>query len=235
MIVKCPHCSTQLKLNEGIIKNLKNLPAGKTLKVQCVNCKKTFSLSGTLVAGGEREVFEKNARRQASQVAVRPPAAPSLDWLARGEVDEDKKIDGVPRAMVLFSDIKGKKELIKAVEDLGYQVEEAVSVEKALSLMYFTSYSLVFMHTDYEKGDLENSQFHNYMCSLPMSRRRNIFYVLVGDDRTTMYDLEALTLSVNLTVNSRDVKYISILLRKAIPEYEELFGAWMEELRLAGK
>ncbi|MCK9174262.1 MAG: zinc-ribbon domain-containing protein [Desulforhopalus sp.] len=235
MIVKCPNCPAQLKLDDGIENNLKNLPVGKTIKIQCGNCKETFSLSETVVAGGGQGAFEKDARRKAPQLAVRPPGAPSLDWLTRGVVDEDKNIDGVPRALVLFPDIKEKKELIKSVEDLGYQVEEAVSVEEALSVMYFASYSLVFMHTDYEKGDLENSQFHNYMCSLPMSRRRNIFYVLVGDNCTTMYDLEALTLSVNLTVNSREVKYISILLRKAIPEYEELFGAWMEELRLAGK
>jgi predicted Zn finger-like uncharacterized protein len=234
MIVKCPHCSTQLKLNEGIINNLKKLPAGKTLKVQCVNCQETFSLSGAV--GGGQSAAEGTARsKKAPQVPVRPPGAPSLDWLARGEIEEDKSIEGVPRALVLFPDIKEKKELINAVEDLGYQVEEAVSVEDALSLMYFASYSLVFMHSDYEKGDLENSQFHNYMCNLPMSRRRDIFYVLVGDDRTTMYDLEALTLSANLTVNSKEVKYISTLLRKAIPEYEELFGAWMEELQLAGK
>ena len=68
-----------------------------------------------------------------------------------------------------------------------------------------------------------------------MSRRRYIFYVLIGEQFKTLYDLQALSCSANLVVNDAEIPYIGIVLKKAIPEYEALFGPLMEELRIAGK
>ena len=68
-----------------------------------------------------------------------------------------------------------------------------------------------------------------------MARRRFIFYVLVGQEFKTLYDLQALAYSANLVVNGMEVTFMGTILRKAIPEYEVLFGPLMEELHIAGK
>ena len=68
-----------------------------------------------------------------------------------------------------------------------------------------------------------------------MSRRRYIFYVLIGEQFETLYDLQALANSVNLVVNDTDVPFIGTVLKKAIPEFETLFGPLMEELHVVGK
>ena len=73
------------------------------------------------------------------------------------------------------------------------------------------------------------------MCNLPMERRRYIFYIIIGDNFHTLYDLEALAYSANLTVNSSDLQHLDIVLRKSIPAYEELFGPFLEELNAYGK
>jgi hypothetical protein len=83
--------------------------------------------------------------------------------------------------------------------------------------------------------DLENSSFHRFLRSLNMSRRRYIFYVLIGEEFKTLYDLQALASSANLVVNDNDIPHFSLLLRKSIPEYETLFGPLMEELRMSGR
>ena len=82
---------------------------------------------------------------------------------------------------------------------------------------------------------LTQSQFHAYMRTMEMARRRFIFYVLMGPDFKTFYNLEALANSANLVVNEKDSVKFDIILRKAIPEYEELFGAFMTELRVQGR
>ena len=84
-------------------------------------------------------------------------------------------------------------------------------------------------------GTLEQSTFHAYMRSLTMERRRYIFYILIGNDFHTLYNLEALAYSANLTVNSSDLSHLDIVLRKSIPDYEELFGPFLEELNAYGK
>jgi hypothetical protein len=73
------------------------------------------------------------------------------------------------------------------------------------------------------------------MRALPMNRRRYMFYILLGDAFHTLYNLEALAHSANLTVNTSDLRHLDIILRKAIPTYEELFGAFLEELGAQGK
>ncbi len=68
-----------------------------------------------------------------------------------------------------------------------------------------------------------------------MSRRRYIFYVLIGEEFDTLYDLQALAYSANLVINDADIPYVGTVLKKAIPEFEALFGPLMEELRVIGK
>lgn len=73
------------------------------------------------------------------------------------------------------------------------------------------------------------------MRNLAMTRRRYIFYILIGPEFHTLYYLQALVHSANLVVNEKDLLNLNLALRKAIPVYEELFGPFMEELTSAGR
>jgi hypothetical protein len=73
------------------------------------------------------------------------------------------------------------------------------------------------------------------MRKLPMDRRRYIFYILIAEQFHTLYNLEALAYSANLTVNTADLHHLDVVLRKSIPTYEELFGPMLEELGVYGK
>jgi len=63
-----------------------------------------------------------------------------------------------------------------------------------------------------------------------MLKRRFIFYILIGPEFSTLYDLEALSNSANLVVNTQEIPELLTILRKAIPRYEDLFGSLMAEL-----
>ena len=101
--------------------------------------------------------------------------------------------------------------------------------------MRFVNYAAVFLHTGFEPGGIRNGQFHQYMRDMNMNRRRYIFYVLVGEQFSTLYDLQAMASSANVVVNDAEIPYIATVLKKAIPEYEELFGPLMEELQASGR
>jgi len=103
-----------------------------------------------------------------------------------------------------------------------------------MTRMQFVNYASVVLHSQFEKSGLEGT-FHSYMRTMNMAKRRYIFYVLIGSEFNTMYNLQALACSANLVVNDKDIQRFSLLLRKTIPEYETLFGPLMEELRLAGR
>jgi hypothetical protein len=85
------------------------------------------------------------------------------------------------------------------------------------------------------EGNLDESSFHDHMRTLTMERRRYIFYILMGAHLHTLYNLEALAHSANLTVSTADLRHLDVVLRKAIHAYEELFGPLLDELSTYGK
>lgn len=240
MVVTCPHCQKQLKLNEKVWANINKLEPGRKIKVKCVHCSAPLGLERDS-GGGNGAVRAVPIETSLAGVGgkmtskVRPPSPPAIDWLQDGVFEDKDIVEDIPRALVLFPEMESRKIIVKAAEDFGYLVEQVNTPEEAIDKMRFVNYAAVFLHDQYESGGIEESKFHQYMKRMAMAKRRYIFYILIGEQFRTLYDLEALSYSVNLVVNDNETKYINTLLRKTIPEYEELFGPIMEEIRIAGK
>jgi hypothetical protein len=229
MAINCPNCSTQLKLSTKNRQTLAALPAGKKIKVQCNGCSRPFSIDRNSLTA-----VSTAANRQSS-AAVRPPEPPLIDWLKDGTFEDREVVEDIPKALILFPEIPAKSIFVSAAEEFGYLVEQVRQPQEAIEKMRFVNYAAIFLHQEYEKVGIENGTVHHYMRQLNMARRRYMFYVLIGRQFQTLYDLQALAYSANLVVNDKHTEYISTLLRKAIPEYEMLFGPLMEEIRMAGK
>ncbi len=137
------------------------------------------------------------------------------------------------KVLILMPDGPGRDAVEKAFTDLGYKAEFPESNEDAMAQMRFVPVAAVVLHAEFE-GDFINSTFHKYMEDLPMSVRRSMYYVLVGKDFSTLYDLEALSYSVNVVVNDAEVEHMEIILKKGMQDYKELFGPYLETLKVAG-
>ncbi len=226
MLTHCPFCQKSLELtneqNSRLEQALSQLLPGKILTMKCPLCRSAITLDKTGFP----------PQNPANQVL--PPPPPSLDWLKSGLYQGEDKVEDVPMALVLHHPDEQRKHIGEALETVGYQVFMADTIVDAMERMRFVNFSCVALQANLE-GTIEQSTFHIYMRNLPMERRRYIFYILIGDNFHTLYDLEALACSANLTVNSSDLRHLDIVLRKSIPAYEELFGPFLEELNAYGK
>jgi hypothetical protein len=117
-----------------------------------------------------------------------------------------------------------------AFGEMGYQPTYVRSAEEAISKMQFMNFEAVVLHSRFEGDGLDGSAVHQYMREMAMSRRRYVFYVLVGPEFRTLYDLEALANSANLVVNDNDAGYFSIILKRGMNDYNDLFGPYLEAL-----
>ncbi len=216
MISQCPHCKENLRFSkdqqEKISKALTILEKGKHLTLKCPQCKQAIKL-------------EKNPPGN----RIKPPAPPNLDWLDTGLYQGEEKVEDVPMALLLHEPSAQKELINSAIQAVGYQVIEEQTAEAAIERMRFVNFACVVYQSGYEET-LEKSAFHNYLRLMSMDRRRFILYILIGSEFNTLYNLEAMAYSANLTINTNDVGHIEVILKKAIPEYEELFGPYMEEL-----
>lgn len=226
MLSPCPHCRKPLQLTDDQLSRLEQalaqLAPGKVLTMKCPLCRGAITLdkSGAVPANHGNQ--------------VQPPPPPDLNWLTSGLYQGEEKVEDVPMALILHQPDEQRERIRESLETVGYQVFLADTVAEAIERMRFVNFSCVALQT--KRGELlEQSPFHTYMRSLAMDRRRYIFYILIGDTFHTLYNLEALAFSANLTVNTTDLHHLDIILRKAIPAYEELFGPFLEELDTYGK
>ncbi|WP_456386301.1 hypothetical protein [Desulfolithobacter sp.] len=226
MISSCPHCQTNLHLSQAqktrLQQALARLESGKSLSIKCPNCHQAIRL------GPEHTTVKENP-------GLRPPPPPDINWLKDGRFETDEKIQDVPMALIMHPDPTMSEKLKTAMESVGYQVMIADSVANARERMQFVNFACVVLHSRFEGNSLDESTFHQFMRKMAMDRRRYVFYILMGPEFHSLYNLQALSLSANLVVNDKDLKYFDTILRKAIPEYEELFGPLLEELGAHGK
>jgi hypothetical protein len=225
MLTHCPFCNTPLQLTgeqtARLEQTLAQLAPDKLLTIKCPKCRKTISLDKTGEASNQAHT-------------VQPPAPPKLDWLTLGLFQNVDKGEDVPTALVLHQNNGQRKIISDALETVGYQVGIVDTVNEAMEGLRFVNFSCIVLQANLE-GPLEQSAFHAYMRNLPMTQRRNIFYILIGPQFHTLYEIEALAHSANLTVNSCDLRHLDTVLRTSIPAYEELFGPMLEERAAYGK
>ena len=225
MLTRCPHCETPLQFKEEqrakLEQALARLVAGKTLAMKCPACQRAIALDRSGEPPQDKEL-------------VPPPPPPNLDWLKTGAFQGEEKVEDVPMALILHVPGDTRTRIGESLEAVGYQTFMVDSATEAMERMRFVNFACIVYQEGLE-GTLAQSTFHAYMRSLSMERRRYIFYILIGDRFHTLYDLEAMANSANLTVNVADLKHLDIVLRKSIPAYEELFGPLFEELGAYGK
>lgn len=224
MTIICKHCSKKLKPSNKIIKGIERLAPGRTLRLPCPQCKKPIILDRSCLSSGAKQPTS----------SVRPPSPPDLTWLKEGTFEEEEIIEDIPQTLILVQPGKKRDIITKAIESIGYQASFAESDEEAMEKMQFETFASVILHTEFSEGNLEKSTFHTFMRNMSMQKRRFIFYILIGPDFSTLYDLEALARSANLVVNDQEVPQLLTILRKAIPKYEELFGSLMAEISAYG-
>lgn len=222
MKITCSACGKSHKSNAKLEASLDKLQPGQKVRIKCSQCGASIPLSRKDLQGG-------------STVSVAPPEPPDTSWLKEGVFDEEEVVSDIPLALVLMKAGEARDKITVVLTGLGYKTETAERTGDVIQKMQFVNYTCVILHTGSVDGGFEENELHRFMTSMEMSRRRYIFYALVGHEFKTFYNLQALAHSANLVVNDSDMHYFGVILRKAIPEYEMLFGPYMDELKIQGK
>lgn len=216
MISQCPHCLKRLNLTkvqqQRIKQTLLKMSPGKTLKTGCPFCKKSIEL-------------------MSEATAVAAPNHPEVNWLSLGNFKKRKFIRDLRLVMIMMGDSQERETVANNFREMGYHPEFVNSAEDGIERMRFVKFAAITLHSSFEEGKMADSLFHAHMQQLPMNIRRYIYYVLIGPEFHTLYDLEALSCSVNVVVNDNDIKHISTILKKGLHEYDDLFGTYLAILK----
>lgn len=227
MNISCNSCNRRFKANAKLEATLEALEPGKQLRIKCIGCGEPILLGAKPSAGTKPPPTDRDPASH-----VKPPGPPDVSWLSDGTLeDEDDVVGDIPQALVMMAAGDERDEVAGVLSNLGYLVERMDDIDQAIERMRFFDYACIVLHSSLVEGPVDENRFHRYLSSMNMSKRRYIIYTLIGPEFETFYDLQALTLSANVVVNSKDLPHLGLILRKAIPDYEGLFGPYLEELK----
>lgn len=242
MNTRCKACGKPLKLSEKVLESLKTLEAGKSIRVKCPQCSQILAFDQSILGNGTSKPqptpepqggFSDTALPETDSIAS--IFSSSQDDLLTDELEEQLLFDDLPLALVLMRGQESREHVIRTIESLGYRAVFAEDAQGAIQKLLFTDFVAVVYHENFEENGLENSVFHQYMSKMAMSKRRYIFYALLGNSFKSMNNLQALSYSANIVINEKDLQHLSKIFRKAISEYEKIFGQMIEDLRKHGK
>jgi hypothetical protein len=232
MEISCRKCGASYTVFTKSMGGLAEFGQSRVLNHVCKSC-------GELIPVGEKLPRISSSQLEAgvspsSAGLIKPPPPPDTSWLRDEVFEEGEIIEDIPLALVLTPEGRTREQVVQTLAKLGYRPESVDTTRVAMEKLRFLNYSCIVMYAELEGLDLMYNPVHRYILEMAMNVRRHIFYALIGSDFHTLYSLQALNHSANLVINDRDISYFSVIMQVALPEYESLFGAYIQELKEHG-
>ncbi len=231
MKIKCKACEQGLSIPD------EKVPKDKAFSLVCPGCRAKIEV--------DQHLKEAPPKTTASESAVAPeekpeeidvsPDTPGLVLSTELEEDEELPIYDENDQIALVLDEAHQEQWVEALEERGYKIQFSKSPEHAVHKMKFTHFHLVALHENYGKVALKDNPVYQALATMPMSTRRNIFFVLIGSKFKTLNNMEAFAYSVNAVLNEKDIDKLAQVLKKSITENEFFFKVFKESLHAMGK
>ena len=218
MNIICKNCQAKLKIPD------EKIPRGKTTIFKCPKCKSNVSLNPDPISDDTRLNLP-------DQELGFEETEENFDHYERpfDFIEEDVKVALVCET---DSDIFKKIENVLAVKE--YHVIRAKNIRHALAGIRFQPFDLIVLN---EKFDGENPDLNcllERLESMEMSVRRKTFVVLISDRFRTMNNMTALSKSVNLIINTKDIDQFEKILFRKITAKDTFYRIYNEALKVSG-
>ncbi len=223
MDVVCAGCGARLKIPD------ERIPTAGRVTASCPKCKGKIS-------------FERPHQ------APEPPSQEETPHHGGGLSDEDfdDHRDEDPFSLDLYAEdaklcllmLAGSNAaggIEEAAEGLLFKTVRVKDAGEAINKMRFHHFDLMILSERFENVGWDESPILHYLNRLPMHTRRQSFLVLMGREFSTMDRMAAFGLSADLVVNPGHINEIAGILKAALWNHENFYGAFTEILSELGK
>lgn len=107
--------------------------------------------------------------------------------------------------------------VLNTLLDMGCKVYPAKSAEDAISKLQFHSFPITILEENY------SLQIMQLMACLPMVIRRNMFYMVIGNNLETGNMMQSFILSANFILNYADLGSFSQIFQNAVLNYNRFY------------
>ncbi len=136
-------------------------------------------------------------------------------------------------AMICEHDEVIKQKIRENLKTLNLKIVEPATFKEAHKYMAFQTFNVIVINENFDTGRDGINHLHQYLETLHMTVRRNIFVVMISANLATMDYMYSLNKSVNLIVNVEDISEIGLILKREMEENEyfyHVFRAFQQKL-----
>jgi len=228
MLVNCSSCEYEIKIPDN------KVPEGKAFNVSCPKCKNKVRVDGHIKKDPEPE--QESIATETPQNVDNSESEIDTGVVVDSEFEEeDIPFYGENDKIALVLVDKDQDSWVKTLEKMDFKIQIAKSPEQAAHKMKFTQFHFVVLTERFQRKSLEENEGYNFIIEMPMSTRRKMFVVMMGDNFKSGHNMQAFACSVNLVVNEKDMAKLPGLLKQSISENDTFYKVYKETLTALGK
>jgi len=215
----CPECLTSFSVPD------EKIPKDREFKILCPKCRTPIGRSTGFLLNNE----QKNEGAPAAFSTGDP------DETEQGDGAVEVMEEGVRTCLLCISDNGRAKKIEEIVRQLDFYASFAPTVKLALSKMDQNSYDLVVLDEDFGGNSGSENLVLHHINLLPMHVRRQFFLCLLSTTMTTLDQMPAFHMGVNLILNVEDLDKAKVILTRATKEHRSFYRIFTEELKKKGQ
>ena len=223
MELRCEDCRAVIQIPD------ERVPQSGTFRLNCPRCKRKIQASVKTPENREDDQTHLGLPASLTEKTTLLSNDPSdalpevMDYIPPGQAS----------ALLCVNREECRRELKVMLEASGYVVDIPGTADQALQRLRFNQYHVILLDDNFEEKS--PNPVAQYLASLNMNIRRDMFVVLIGERFKTADHLQAFMESVNLILHPDDLPHLTTFLTRGLNEHERFYKVFTQCLIEAGK
>jgi CheY-like chemotaxis protein len=223
MELLCGECQAVIRIPD------ERVPRTTTFRIACPRCKRKVVVSTRRFEAPADTMCQKPAPVNPSETSTQTSKnanrflVESIERLASGQLS----------ALLGMDREETHARIQPMLESMGYIVDCPMTTEQALQYLRYNQYHLVLLDDAF--AGTSSNPVAEYLLTLDMNTRRDMFVVLMGVRFQTADDWQAFIHSVDLVFHTADLPQLATVLKRGLSDHERSYKIFNESLVAAGK
>ncbi len=139
--------------------------------------------------------------------------------------------EGTINVMVCDNSPESLALIVTAIKDLGFKEEIPASLNDALDRLKYNKYEIVFLSEGFSGSSPGGNKVLEHFNRMSMVNRQNTFIMLIGNNYSTLSNIEAFSKSVNAVINIKDLPNMKEILKRSLSDNDLFYSAYKDVLR----